>query len=548
MKYKKIKEFLLDTRYLWRRYILTSCVSLLMILSGLLLPILMQKIIDQGIYGESIKLLLIYIVIYFVLAIIQTGAMHIVNVQYAIIGKQYSVETKKKVFNTIKKFYGSDAQEEKSGKIVHMIEEDIDDISLTITDKIFQIVNDIFTAMFSFVMLLYISPSILIIVLVLQILLIFINRYLSDKINNLNREYFYLRDIQGSSLQECMLNLEYLIGSNLIDYFSKKYIKKEEQLTDISYDINKTMSMNFCSQNILNTITKCIIWGVGGVLVILKKITIGKLYVVEIYAGKLAAPIYRIVDSNLEIKKSIVEIERVYSLINRKFDEEKNRKISLKDKVISFRDVQFSYDSKNLIFKDLNVKIYPNQVNVFIGKSGQGKTTIIKLLTRMWNVNKGKILIDNIDMYEYSKTELRNQIGIVSQEIPIFNATIMENLLLSNKISMDEIIYACQRTGIYNEIMSKKEQFNMIISEYGRNLSGGQRQRIAITRAILKRAEVIILDEPTANLDPESREQIKKLIYGLKDKTIILITHDRELIKPAKNIYLLEDGEVRNLE
>lgn len=183
----------------------------------------------------------------------------------------------------------------------------------------------------------------------------------------------------------------------------------------------------------------------------------------------------------------------------------------MKDKKISFQNIQFLYNSKSMIFQNLNLTIYPNQVNVLIGKSGQGKTTIIKLLTQMWKIDDGKILIDNISLYEYSKTEIRNQIGIVSQEIPIFNTSIMENLILSNKVSMNEVIRVCKLTGIYNEIMEKKEQFNMIISEYGRNLSGGQKQRIAITRAILKKAEVIILDEPTANLDPENKEQIKNL-------------------------------------
>ena len=507
----------------------------------------MQRIIDDGIFKRDLKQIFSFIIVYFILSILQTGTMHFVNIQFAIISKQYSLVTKKKVFDILKKFDGMDIQNIKGGKIVHIIEDDIDDISFNMTEEIFQLLNDIFTAIFSFIMLLYISPVILAIILVLQSSLLYINKILSNKINKLNKQNFSMRDKQGSSLHECILNIEYLIASNLINYFTKKYIEKEKKVTDIVFEINKNVSINFCYQNIFRTIIQCIIWGLGGMLVVGQKTTIGNLYIIESYSGKLVAPVCRIIDSNLEIKKTIIEIERVYSLINKSFEKPKNEEVHLKDKVIYFQNIDFSYNVEDELFKGFNAKIYPRQVNVFIGKSGEGKTTIIRLLTCMWKVNSGKILIDNVNLYDCSKIDIRNKIAIVSQDVPIFNATIMENLVLSSKISIDDVIDACKLAGIYDEIMNKKEKFNTMISEYGRNLSGGQKQRIAITRALLKKAEILILDEPTASLDYENRKQIKKLIYNLQGKTVILVTHDNELIKIASHVWLLKDGKAQIL-
>lgn len=545
MKDQRIKEFLIDTKYLWKSYILTSCISLLMIFSGLLLPIVLQKLIDEGITACNIKNVFVFVAAYIACSLIQTGSMHFVNVKYALISKSYCIETKKKMFQVVNRFSGEDIQKEKSGKLIHMIEEDINDISVTVTDKIFQIANDFITAIFSFFMLLYISPTILAVVFVLQLILFRINKSLSNKVSILTEKNFTLRDEQGSSLQEFMMNLDYLVGSNLISYFAKKYIKKENKLTDIRYEIEKTISVNFCSQSLINTITKCMNWGCGGIFVIWEKITIGKLFSIDAYAGKLVSPVYRIIDNNLELKKLFLEIERVYSFLNQPFVKEQKKEADLKGKFISFQNVSFSYDKKNEILQDFDVKIYPNKVNVFVGKSGQGKSTIIKLLIGMWKIDAGHILIGKTDLYDFSQYSIRNQIGMVSQDIPIFNATIMENLVLSGKYSMEEMIQTCKRTGIYEEIMNMEEQFDTMISEYGRNLSGGQKQRIAITRVLLEKAEVIIFDEPTSGLDYENKMRIKNLIYDLGEKTVILITHDKDLIESEGYLNILKNGKIQ---
>lgn len=211
--------------------------------------------------------------------------------------------------------------------------------------------------------------------------------------------------------------------------------------------------------------------------------------------------------------------------------------------VVEFKNVSFKYGNVPTL-KNISFVANPNEATTIVGKTGAGKSTIFNLLLRMYKVDKGKILIDNLNIYEYSKDVHNSNISIVNQKTFIFNMSIRANLSLidSNKKRQ---IDACKRAGIHDFIMSLPDGYNTILKEDATNISGGQKQLLSLARALLTTSEVLLLDEVTSSLDPNTTNKIISLLDDLKvDHTLIVITHNKDLMKVADKLIVLKDGRI----
>lgn len=211
--------------------------------------------------------------------------------------------------------------------------------------------------------------------------------------------------------------------------------------------------------------------------------------------------------------------------------------------VVEFKNVSFKYNNVPTL-KNISFVANPNEVTTIVGKTGAGKSTIFNLLLRMYKVDKGKILIDNLNIYEYSKDVHNSNISIVNQKTFIFNMSIRANLSLidSNKKRQ---IDACKRAGIHDFIMSLPDGYNTILKEDATNISGGQKQLLSLARALLTTSEILLLDEVTSSLDPNTTNKIISLLDDLKvDHTLIVITHNKDLMKVADKLIVLKDGRI----
>lgn len=211
--------------------------------------------------------------------------------------------------------------------------------------------------------------------------------------------------------------------------------------------------------------------------------------------------------------------------------------------VVEFKNVSFKYGNVPTL-KNISFVANPNEVTTIVGKTGAGKSTIFNLLLRMYKVDKGKILIDNLNIYEYSKDVHNSNISIVNQKTFIFNMSIRANLSLidSNKKRQ---IDACKRAGIHDFIMSLPDGYNTILKEDATNISGGQKQLLSLARALLTTSEILLLDEVTSSLDPNTTNKIISLLDDLKvDHTLIVITHNKDLMKVADKLIVLKDGRI----
>ena len=291
-----------------------------------------------------------------------------------------------------------------------------------------------------------------------------------------------------------------------------------------------------------------ILW-VGAAYVIKGELTLGELITFNALLGYFIEPIKNLINLQPSIQTAVVAADRLGEILDITPEynyehEQLNDKIKF-DK-ISISNLDFRFGTRELVLKDINLEICRGEKIAFVGESGSGKTTLAKLLVRLYEQEKGSVKLDSIDIREFSIKQIRDNISYISQNTFLFSGTIRENLLFGNSdVSGDDISQVCKICELEEYINSLPLKFNTRIEENGKNLSGGQKQRLAIARALLKRPEVLIMDEATSNLDYITERSIEKTINNFsKNMTTIIIAHRLNTIKDCDRIFVFRNGQI----
>lgn len=285
-------------------------------------------------------------------------------------------------------------------------------------------------------------------------------------------------------------------------------------------------------------------------------LTLGEMIVIISYLLSIMAKISQIFFTLRDVVKNLPIAKDLFDLIDHEVKVEETahpKEIENPEGSIKFDNISFSYNDSKQVIKNLTIDIKSKQNIALVGPSGGGKSTLIKLLMRYYDVNAGKITIDKVDIKDLKQEDLRSLIALVPQEPVLFNKSILYNIgyALSTDIELvqrnkDKIIEACKKAQIHNFIDSLPEGYDTVVGERGIKLSGGQKQRIAIARVILKAPKIVVFDEATSMLDSESELAIQKAFKEMsKDKTVIIIAHRLSTIIHCENIFLIEEGQVK---
>ncbi|MDI6785371.1 MAG: ABC transporter ATP-binding protein [bacterium] len=348
---------------------------------------------------------------------------------------------------------------------------------------------------------------------------------------------------------------EVITGISVVKLFGREeYEKKRFNLENESYFkyFIKGIRLMVASSPIVELLCMIgvivVLW-YGGYEVIYGKITTGDLIAFVLYLSASSQPLKKLADINIKIQQTIAASSRISELLNTEIAivDMPNAKDLPKIKGhIKYQNVSFSYDNAREVLKNIKLEINPGETYALVGPSGGGKSTLVSLITRLYEPTSGKILIDEFNIKDVKIESLRNQIGVVSQEIILFGGTVKENIAYGKmEASLEEIIEAAKVANAHDFIIMLPQGYDTIIGENGYNLSGGQRQRLAIARAIIRKPKILILDEATSSLDAESELLIKEALARImKNQTTIIVAHRLSTVINSDKIVVIDGGEI----
>ena len=318
------------------------------------------------------------------------------------------------------------------------------------------------------------------------------------------------------------------------DKFAKFYGKKRDYYTIRDNDVKV---ITYVFRFLLYILLIC--------LMVQGKLDISELVLIVSYHEHLVTYINDLIDATSTIREVNTAVNRINDILNYDFKEIKFGMMDTKDiyGILELKNVSLEI-KEHKILNNINLKIDHNEVVAIVGEAGSGKTMLFNLILRLFEPTKGKITLDNINIFDFRKEVYSNNVSVVNQKPFIFNMSIRKNLdFVDTNISNQ--IEACKKAGIHEFIETLPQGYNTILRENGSNISGGQKQMISIARTILSEAEVLLLDDITTSLDPDTAKLVPRLIKNLKkDHTIIMITKKPELMKEADRIVVLDKGKI----
>lgn len=318
--------------------------------------------------------------------------------------------------------------------------------------------------------------------------------------------------------------------------YQKSIIEKQKQLNMLS-------QWNIKADSIMVHLLSTVLYIVGANLVFELQLSVGSVFAFITYSSYVTGPISAILNIGYLLSGIIPSTKRFYEFMDLK---EENDDGVLTEKVfgdLEFENIFFSYEAEKPILMDVQMKFQKGSKTALIGRNGSGKSTIINLLTRLYDPANGRILLNGTDISNISLTDYRSMVSIVSQQIYLFNDTIRNNICLYKEVSEEDIEAACRDSGL--EDFLKEVSLEYIVGQNGSMLSGGQKQKIALARALVHERPILLFDEVTSNTDVYSEHQINGLLHTrLKEKTVIMVTHRQEILKKVDQIIILKDGVI----
>ena len=498
-----------------------------------------------GIDFEKITQMLITLLILYLVSALCTFIQGFIMTK---ISQKTTYKLRKEISEKIKKLPMSYFDKKTNGETLSLVTNDVDTLSQNMDQSITQLITNLITVIGIIIMMLSINKLMTLIALsVIPISLIFVGTIVKHSQKHFKNQQNYLADINGT-VEEMYSGQNIIKAFNAENYMLKKFNKQNEKLYDASWKSNFLSGLMHPIMAFIGNLGYVIISIIGGYFTIKGKIQIGDIQSFITYTKNFTHPITQLAQISNMLQAMMASAERIFEFLEEKEEQEKeteNIDITKIKGSVEFKNVKFGYD-ENIIIKNFNAKVKPGQKIAIVGPTGAGKTTIVKLLMRFYDLNEGEILLDGININKYKKEEFKKLFGMVLQDTWVFSGTIMENIRYGRLNATDEEVKKASISAhAHHFIKTLPDGYNMVLNEETNNISAGQIQLLTIARAMLRDPKVLILDEATSNVDTRTEVLIQQAMDELiKNRTTFIIAHRLSTIKNADLILVMKDGDI----
>ena len=513
-------------------------------------PALMAKVLDYA-TSSRLDVALKYLLFVVGLALVIDFFDKIVFTRnYTKIQESITNNIKKDVISSYFEIDNKELLKTSSGIFLTRITSDPDNI-INAFDAVRGNFTKILSNIFVFIYIFHINFVLGIITIIGTISVYLVEKSAMDKWNAYRKRRNKLRDRNTTIINEGLKGTHDIKLLNIVEHFKNKVSGNLDELCNDTVGSIKVDS----GYVFLRTI---VVYAFTTILIVLSiyfvkfdVIKVSSLIAIFMYKDRLFTSILYLAWTERQLKEFALSAERIFEVIDHskfKLEHYGNKRVNELSGKIEFKNVYFKYE-KDSVLKGVSFNIEPKDTVAIVGKSGSGKTTIVNLISKIYEVDKGSILLDGNNINDLDKYSIRNNISVISQKPYLFNMTIKENLLLvSPNASQKQIENVCKICELHDYIMNLPKKYNTLVGEGGVTLSGGECQRVAIARALLMKTNIILFDEATSALDNETQENIQKAINNISSEyTMIIIAHRLSTIKNCNKIIVIDDGKVSGI-
>ncbi|WP_149704997.1 ABC transporter ATP-binding protein [Campylobacter concisus] len=433
----------------------------------------------------------------------------------------------------------------RTGELISRTTNDIDRIRSIVSSIIPELTRESVTIIGLLCVVVYQSPKLAFFALVVMPVAIYPISRLAKRMKKISKQSQEKTSDITSALSEIFTNIEIIKANNAQKYEHSRFVDENNKFFRLNLKSVKIEQLVSPLMETIGSIGVAAVIIIGGKDVIDGHINMGAFFSFLTALFMLYTPLKRIVNIYNKMQDAIAASERTFFLMD-KVSQIKDGQKELNEEInlIKFNDVRLSYGDKEVL-KGINLEANKSEFIALVGSSGGGKSSLMNLLMRFYDVNGGEILINGINLKDIKIHSLRQNIGLVTQRVYIFNDTIAKNVAYGREFNEDAVINALKLANAYEFVSKLDNGINTILNEFGTNLSGGQRQRIAIARVLYQNPQILIFDEATSALDNESEKEITKAINNLRSKKIIfVIAHRLSTVENADKIAVLSDGKI----
>lgn len=521
-------------------------VVVVVVFCSVMAPDLQSKAVDtiaEGRYSEIGGILIIMLILYGISSL-STLFQNLIS---AVLSQRIVKKMREDLFEKIVDLPIKYIDNHPHGDIMSRMTNDVENISNIVSQSLGSLVSGVLTILGTVGMMFYLCPRLALLSCSTVILTVIVTKYLSKAM----RKFFTKRQVLLGELngivEEKVTGYKTVVAYNRQKAVACEFEKSSDELTKTGIIAEIFGGSMGPVMNVINNIGFLIIAVFGGYFAIEGIISIGVVSAFIVYAKQFGRPINEIAQVYGQIQTALAGAERIFSIMDEE-SENKEGSLSMENTkgTIEFKNVNFSYRKGKQVLFDFNLDVRAGHKVALVGATGSGKTTVVNLLMRFYDIDSGEILIDGVNIKDISIEELRKNTAIVLQDTVLFSDTIRNNLKYSNlDASDDEMIKATKLGNCYNMIKHFPEKFDTMLTEAGQNLSQGQRQLLSIARAFLADPKILILDEATSSVDTRTEKHIQDAMVNLmKERTSLIIAHRLSTIQDADLIVVMDRGRI----